>query len=238
MDTIAQIRENEKKSHIEQYSKLDLYQTDSWLSKPIKTVLELLPYLDAHKSIRCLDLGCGVGRNCIAVAQRFSEIPCTIDCVDHLDLAIEKLMENARVHRVAANINGITDTIENFAVPQDSYDLILAVSSLEHVESVEHFTEKLQEIRDGIKAEGVVCLVINSGVTETNSENGEKLQTQFEVNLDTAALQALLKQTFGSWNWIKSTLSHQHYSIPRGSIVSSLETDVVTLVAQKSQSNP
>ena len=41
-DRLSRIRENEKKSHTEIYTNEKLYDTNSWLAKPIKTVQEIL----------------------------------------------------------------------------------------------------------------------------------------------------------------------------------------------------
>lgn len=233
MNTIQQIRENERLSHMEQYANMPLYESGGWLSKPIKTVLEVLPMLEDHTAIRCLDLGCGIGRNCIAVAQYFQKISCTIDCVDLLDLAIKKLRENAEKFGVSRCIHGIVQTIEDFLIPPDTYDLVLAVSALEHLGSKEHFTRKMGEICDGIRPNGIVCLVINSDVTETDAATGVVLVPQFEVNLTTGELLELLRTCFGQWSVIKETVVHQRYSIPRGNTMSDLNTNVVTLVARK-----
>ncbi len=59
---IKQIRESEKKSHIEMYSTEELYKSESWLKKTIKTVQELIPMFKDYQKIHVLDLGCGVGR--------------------------------------------------------------------------------------------------------------------------------------------------------------------------------
>lgn len=75
---IKEIRENEKKSHIEIYSKEDLYHTESWLKKPIKTVEDIVPFLCDLKEVQVLDLGCGVGRNSIYVAKEFQDKECTL----------------------------------------------------------------------------------------------------------------------------------------------------------------
>ena len=93
--TISKIRRAEAASHTEAYTNHELYTPGSWLAKPVKTVLELLPLFDGYTTFRGLDLGCGVGRNCIAAAQYLNHIPCQVDCVDILELAIEKLRENA-----------------------------------------------------------------------------------------------------------------------------------------------
>lgn len=230
---LHEIRQAEAQSHTEAYTQNALYSPGSWLAKPVKTVLELLPLLGGHDSIRALDLGCGVGRNAIAVAKAFSEIPCQIDCVDILPLAIEKLHENARLHGVRDAVNGIVSSIDDYEIGSDCYDLILAVSALEHVDSEETFLGKLEQIRAGIRPGGIVCLIVNSGITERDSITGAERPPQFEVNLPTAEMERLLARTFAGWEQIKHTVVHQKYDIPRGAWASSLETDVVTYVARK-----
>ncbi|SFQ13092.1 hypothetical protein SAMN02910358_00788 [Lachnospiraceae bacterium XBB1006] len=58
---LATIRESEKQSHIATYTNEKLYQSDSWLKKPIKTVREIMPLFADYVRIHALDLGCGVG---------------------------------------------------------------------------------------------------------------------------------------------------------------------------------
>ena len=230
---LKQIRESEKQSHIEMYSNSELYKEGSWLRKPIKTVLDIIPLFNDYSELNVLDLGCGVGRNCIAVAQSFKNIPCRIDCVDILDLAIEKLYENAEELGVASSINGIVETIENYPVGENKYDLVLAVSALEHIDSEQSFLSKLSEINRGIRKNGIVCLVINSDVKETDKSTDEEIPAQFEVNLQTEKLQAVLKEKFSDFEIMKTAVSEQQYDIPRGDIISDLKTKVVTFVARK-----
>ena len=92
-ERIKRIRISERNSHTEIYLNEELYKSDSWLNKPIKTVVDLIPCFKDYKTLNVLDLGCGVGRNCIAVAQAYKNIVCNVDCVDLLELAIEKLCE-------------------------------------------------------------------------------------------------------------------------------------------------
>ena len=94
---IKEIRESEKKSHTEMYSSEELYKSGSWLNKPIKTIKEIVPLFKEYKKLNVLDLGCGIGRNSIFVAQQYQHIDCSIDCVDILEIAIEKLYLNAKV---------------------------------------------------------------------------------------------------------------------------------------------
>ena len=59
---IINIRHSEEKSHLQMYSEHALFQEGSWLSRPVKSVLALLPHFRALQSVHVLDLGCGVGR--------------------------------------------------------------------------------------------------------------------------------------------------------------------------------
>ena len=89
-----------------------------------------------------LDFGCGVGRNSIYVAECFKGKNCLVDCVDLLNIAIEKLKENAKAHGVLESINGVVGTIEDFEIAKGEYDLIMAVSALEHVVSLCPWVDK------------------------------------------------------------------------------------------------
>jgi len=231
-DRLKEIRKAEAESHIKAYSEYSLFQAGSWLAKPVKTVLELLPLFEEYESFRALDLGSGVGRNCIPVAMRFQEIPCTVDCVDILDMAIEKLRENACCYGVEEKIRGIVSSIDDYEIGKGAYDLIMAVSALEHIASPEAFTQKLIEIRGGLRPGGIVCLIINSGVTERDQATGELLPPQFEVNLETPELLWLLEETFQGWEKLKQTVVRQSYDIPREKGISRVETDVVTWVVR------
>lgn len=229
-NNLETIRKAEKESHIEIYSTAKLFESESWLQKPVKTVLDILPCFKEHKELNVLDLGCGIGRNCIPIAQQYEF--CKIDCVDILDYAIDKLNENSINYGVNSNINGIVSSIDDFYIKDNHYDFILAISALEHINSVSAFTDKLTEIRNGIKKDGIVCFIINSEITEINKETKEKLVPQFEVNLKTEELITLLNKTFSGWKILKNTVRSQKYDIPRKNCISELTTDVVTFVAK------
>lgn len=229
---LKEIREAEKQSHIEVYSTAKLFESGSWLQKPVKTVTDLFEHFKDYNEINVLDLGCGVGRNCIPIAKEFKN-KCRIDCIDILDFAIDELKKNSIEYDVESEINGIVSSIDDFSIKENCYDLIIAVSALEHIDSVESFKNKLKEICIGTRKNGIVCLIINSEITEINKENGEELIPQFEVNMKTAELLDLLKETFDGWEIIKSTVRNQRYDIPRQSCVADLSTDVVTVVVKK-----
>ncbi len=235
-DRVKAIRQAEAASHTEAYTNHALFDPGSWLAKPVKTVLDLLPLFDGYAEFRALDLGSGVGRNSIPVAQHFKDIPCRVDCVDILELAIEKLNENALQYGVAGNIQGIVSSIDDYEINADSYDLIMAISALEHIASRSAFECKLAEIRDGLRIGGVACLIVNSGVIEHDKVTGEELSPQFEVNLQTSQMRELLEKTFAGWQVIKDTVVHQKYDIPRENGLAELKADVVTYVIKNDTS--
>lgn len=229
---LKQIRESERESHIKIYTENKLYTEGGWLSKPIRTILDIIPLFEGYKELRILDLGAGVGRNCIPFAQKYCDITCRIDCIDILELATQILLENAKAYDVDSSIYGITSSIENYKIPPNEYDLIMAVSALEHVESKDAFWKKIMEIRKGIRKNGIVCLVINSNIIENNKATGEGLPPQFEINFETEELQTQLEDLFADWLDLKSTVVRQKYDIPREEHIVELVSDVVTFVAK------
>ena len=233
MSRLKEIRQAEAKSHIEAYTSHNLFAAGSWLAKPVKTVMELLPLFEGYTQFAALDLGSGVGRNCIPVAQHFSGIPCRVDCVDILELAIEKLNKNAQQYGVENCIHGIVSSIDDYEIDADSYEFIMAISALEHIASTSAFEKKLAEIRDGLRPGGIACLIVNSGVIEYDKATGQVLPPQFEVNLPTSQMQDLLEETFAGWQVIKHTVVHQKYDIPRENGIANLETDVITYVVKQ-----
>lgn len=232
---LLEIRENEKKSHIAMYSQSELYKDGGWLSKPIKTVVDLLSCFDARAEIKVLDLGCGIGRNAIAIADYFRSIKCEIDCVDILELAIEKLEQYSMEKKVSEAIRGFVTPIEDFTISKEHYDWILAVSSLEHVDSEGPFLRKLEEIKSGIRKNGIVCLVLNSDIEEFVCATHSPCSPQFEVNLPSEKMQGLLERTFYGWSILKATQRKQKYEIPRGEESHIIQTTVVTFVACKTE---
>lgn len=231
------IRKSEADSHLRVYSEHELFDEGSWLARPVKTVMELLPYFAAYPSIRVLDLGCGVGRNSIPIAKAFSHIPCIVDCVDILPYAIEKLRANAEKHGIGDVIQGFACSIEDFAVEPDTYDLVIAVSALEHICSYDAFRLKLQELHAGMRAGGIVCLIISTDIAETDFATGNKLDPMFELNFSAQDLLQLLKTQFFDFSFEKETVVQQHYTIPRENMQTELRSQVCTYVMYKKGTN-
>lgn len=231
--TLQTIRKNERLSHTEAYEKHRLFEKGSWLARPVGTVMDLIPLKECEKDLRILDLGCGVGRNVIPLAEALKNNGCRIEGVDLLAVATNQLKAYAHTYHVEDEILPVQCSIEEFSIAANRYDLILAVSALEHVSSETVFSAKLLEIELGLKPHGIVCLIINTDVHETDIATGEKLSPQFEVNISCEDLDAVMQHTFAGYKRIKKTVVRQEYTIPRGKINAHLTTNVVTYVLQK-----
>jgi SAM-dependent methyltransferase len=233
MNRLEKIRKAEADSHRASYENLELYAPGSWLSKPVRALEALLPLYEDRRGLRVLDLGSGVGRNAIACAARLPES--RVECVDILPLAIEKLRENAEKLGVAEQISGCCGPVDGFQVKRDGYDLILAASVLEHLDSREGAIGKMRQIADGIRPGGAMILVMNTGVREWDAETGEKLDAQFEVNLQPGEVKALLADCFRGWEILWDKCIHYEYPVPRGERMAVISSEVVTFTARRSK---
>ena len=233
MNRLEEIRKAEAQSHIAAYKSLELYAPGSWLSKPVRALGALLPLYESKRGLRVLDLGSGVGRNAIACARTLPESQ--VLCVDILPVAIEKLRENAELFGVSEQMKGIVAPVDSFPVEREDYDIILAASVLEHLDSRESAVRKMLEIADGIRPGGAVLIVMNTGVREWDTATGEVLQPQFEVNLPPEEVQALLGDAFSGWEVLWDTLIHQEYDVPRGERLATISSEVVTFTARRPQ---
>ena len=228
---LAQIRQAEAESHSAAYESLTLYAPGSWLSKPVKALEALLPLYESRAGLRVLDLGSGVGRNAIACARRL--LGSTVECVDILPVAIEKLMENAEKLGVSGQIRGISSPVDSFFVEKDGYDIILAASVLEHLDSRDGAVLKLREIAAGTRPGGAVLIVMNTGVREWDAVTDEPLAPQFEVNLPPEEVRALLSETFLDWEVLWDKCIHYEYQVPRAGRNAMICAEVVTFTARR-----
>ncbi|WP_047982790.1 class I SAM-dependent methyltransferase [Ornithinibacillus californiensis] len=234
MGEIREIRKREKAYHDSCYENYKLFESGSWLHKPVATVMNLLPTFESYQTLKVLDLGCGVGRNSIPIAEwiRDSEKNGQIVCVDLLDSAIEKLTTYGKDFGVSNIIQPIKASIEYFHIEENTYDFTVAVSSLEHVESMKMLQDVLVKIAKGSKPGGVVCIIINSNLEEIDIETGEDLEVNVEINIPTEDMFQALEEAFFGWSIIKSITKPLAYEITRGSREVLLKTNAITYVVK------
>ncbi|KIL53557.1 hypothetical protein KP77_05330 [Jeotgalibacillus alimentarius] len=233
MNRLNHIRSEEKKYHDYCYDNYKLFEQGSWLYKPVQTVMDLLHMVEKDHPL-ILDLGCGVGRNSIPLAQAVKPHNGKVICVDLLDSAIVKLNQYRKEFDVEEEIELHQADIGQYQISTEQYDLIVAVSALEHTASEREFEEVLKRMADGTKPCGINCLIVNSEMKETDLFTGEELDALMEVNLSTAVMMNNLERAFTGWEVLRELVKPLVYEIVRGERKVLLETNAITYVVRKS----
>lgn len=233
VDRIAYIRTEEKKYHDVCYDQYHLYEPGSWLYRPVKTVIDLLEEYRDQDYLCVLDLGSGVGRNSIPIAESMKHRDGKVVCVDLLESALNKLHSYSQKYGVEQYIESRRSDIEQFTIDQDRYDMIIAVSALEHISSERALERKLHEMALGTKTNGANCIIIGSNIREVNLEDGKELDPMFEVNLSTERMLEILNDQYAGWDIKKQFVKQLEYDIERNAHSVKLTTDCVTFIAIK-----
>ncbi|WP_163582899.1 class I SAM-dependent methyltransferase [Gracilibacillus saliphilus] len=233
MDRIKFIRKEEKKYHDHCYDNYRLFEKGSWLYKPVKSVMESIALLEGKNPLKVLDLGAGVGRNSIPIAEKLKDQGGRVVCVDLLDSAIEKLIEYSKEFDVADNIETEKADIGQYSIKEAEYDVIVAVSSLEHVSSENILERVLNQMTQGTKKAGINCIIINSEVEEIETETNKRLDALMEVNLSTDQMINKLNNNYKGWKVIKQLVRPLEYQIVRNEKPVLLKSNAITFVVQK-----
>lgn len=199
-DNFERARAETIKYHLDYYSKHKLFAPGSWLEKSDQYVQRLFAWLRSRSQPRVLDLGSGVGRNGIAVAMQLQDLPdACVECVDVLPEAIRLLHQYARDHEVGHLVRAICVDLEKFEISQSSYDLVIAISVLEHCSSVAAVEEVLGRIAAGIRPGGKCRLEFTTDRNVRDQATGEPVETFVETRLDGNVLKLLLDKVFCGW---------------------------------------
>lgn len=233
MSRLDLIREEEKKYHDFCYDNYKLFEEGSWLYKPVKTVIDLLPLYNNKENIRVLDLGSGVGRNSIPLAQKIKSKNGKIVCVDLLDSALEKLKLYSEEYEVEEVIETVKADIGHYEINKNEYDLIVAVSTLEHIESENIFDNVIRQMALGTKNEGVNCIIVNSEVEEMEIESNKKLDAMMEINIKTEDMKSKLNEIYEDWEVLNQLVKPLEYKIVRDEKEVLLKTNAITYVVRK-----
>lgn len=233
MDRIKFIRNEEKKYHDFCYDNYKLFEKGSWLYKPVNTVMELLTELEGRKNLRVLDLGSGVGRNSIPIAQKIKKNGGKVVCVDFLDSAINKLKEYSNEFDVSHVIVPEKSDIGNYRIKEGEYDFIVAVSSLEHVSSEDVFENILYQMAEGTRANGLNCIIVNTEVKEAEIETNRKLDAMMEINIPTEEMLKKLDKIYSGWEKEAQMVKPLEYQIVRNDKPVLLTTNAITYAVRK-----
>ncbi|WP_017186800.1 class I SAM-dependent methyltransferase [Alkalibacillus haloalkaliphilus] len=233
MNRVEFIRNEEKKYHDFCYENYKLFEEGSWLYKPVKTVMDLLSMLEGKTNIKVLDLGSGVGRNSIPIAQDIKTKNGKVFCVDLLDSALDKLELYSSEYGVEEVIETKKADIGSYVIPKSEFDFIVAVSTLEHVESECVFENVIRQMAFGTKDGGINCIIVNSEVEEIDIDTNEKLDAMMEVNIKTEDMMNKLSNIYDGWEVVNQLVKPLEYKIIRNERDVLLKTNAITFVVGK-----
>lgn len=233
INRIDEIRLKEKEYHDHCYENYKLFEQGSWLHKPVKTILDLFSLLNEKNEVHVLDLGCGIGRNSIPLAQRIGERKGKVVCVDLLQSAIDKL-------KIYSSEFGVTDKIEcrlndigDYLIDPNHYDFIFGVSSIEHLENEATFDKVVSDMISGTRVGGINCFIISTNVSETIIDSGNEIEPIYELNFETEYLIKKFQAAYVQWEILKLTVKPYEVEIEREGRRILLRGDVVTWAVQR-----
>lgn len=230
---VERIRKAEKRYHESCYEEHKLFVEGSWLYKPVRKVMEALTQLELRSDMRVLDLGCGVGRNSIPIAEVLKPYGGLVECVDLLESALVKLEHYAREYGVEAYIRSVLGDIGHVPIPADTYDLIVAVSSLEHVSSEDVLMGVIQRMTAGTRKGGIHAVLISTNIEETDLRTGGRLDPQFELNFTTDSMLNVLDDAYAGWELLGRSVKAQQFQITREAAPVLLKGDCIVFTAHK-----
>lgn len=231
MNRIQYIRQKEKQYHEHFYANHKLFEEGSWLRSPVSGVIEMMSLFQGQQYVAVLDLGCGVGRNSMPIAQRIKTGK--VVCVDLLSSALHRLKQYSYDFGVADRIQTVESNIEHYQITANEYDYIVAVSSLEHVPSKSELQNVLHNMKTGTKDKGINYIVMNSSVEEIDMNTNVKLDPLFEVNLATEEMLYTLRKIYTGWEELCVVVKPLEYRIAREEKHVLLRTNAITFCVRK-----
>lgn len=130
-------------------------------------------------------------------------------------------------------IHPILADISDYRISSNSFDYIFSVSAIEHLATEKDFDTLLDRMIAGTKAQGINCILISTGITETLVENGESLDPMFELLFETEALIHKLQERYRGWTILKQTVKPYEIEITREVRKVLLTSHVLTWAVRK-----
>lgn len=234
---LEEIRRQEKQYHDQYYSNHELFSAHSWLDDPVPDVINGFMLLPPRSDLCVLDLGCGVGRNSIPLAQRLPRPQGRILCVDLLDSAITYLKQYAAHYGVTDRIMTIRSDVEHFPIAAHTYDYVVAVSVLEHLSTPAIWHKVITSLQQSTRPGGIHCFQINTDITETDGCTGEQRMPMFELRFSSHELLAALWQHYTAcphpWTIIEQRTNWHTIEIEREGRPVHLNSNMLTWIVQK-----
>lgn len=148
--------------------------------------------------LKILDLGCGVGRNAVPMAMALAKVnvQAKIIGVDVLAESIDLLWQNAVTYGVDHAIEGLVVDNDRFVIEPASFDLIAAISVVEHCAGKAKVLKLLKAIAAGLKPGGLVRIEMTTDRNVIDLETKQALPTHVETPLSERQVRDLLDEAF------------------------------------------
>lgn len=185
--------------HQKLYEKNKLYEKGSWLEKPEPEIAELIDRLRYLYKSNILDLGSGVGRNVIPLAQALSNNNPRIICVDYLKTATNQLRVYSKKHNVDQFIFPIHSKVEDYEIEKNHFDLIIAHGILVYLENEKKLNETIRNMIQGTKTNGFNYLSINADIKQQHLNTKKEMKTVLEIKLNSDEVISMMKDFYKDW---------------------------------------
>ena len=131
-------------------------EDDKFWNSPSPEIYFLSENWKGKKFTEFLDIGCGLGRNCIFMAKK----KFIVSTFDLSNKSVESTKLNAAKQGVKFNDIRVADML-NIPYPNDSFDCVLAMNVISHTDKV-GFDRILKEIKRVLKVGGEVYFTVGS----------------------------------------------------------------------------
>ncbi len=197
--TLSRARAETISYHTQYYTKHKLFESGSWLESPDAKIPELIKRFSSVQSCRVLDLGAGVGRNAIALAEALRE-DARISAVELIQTATDLMSEYAKERGVSEKLNVINQDFESVSFPEEEFDLVLGISTLEHCSNQENLVSLISRAQGWTKKGGLHFISFSTGRQVVDHATGESIETLVETRLQTEPWLAELSRLYEAWN--------------------------------------
>ncbi len=185
--------------HTQYYTKHKLFESGSWLESPDPKIPELIKRFCSTQCCRVLDLGAGVGRNAIALAEALPE-GSRISAVELIQTATDLMSEYAKERGISEKIQVINQDFESVSFPEEEFDLVLGISTLEHCSNQENLVSLISRAQRWTKKGGLHFISFSTGRQVVDCITGESIETLVETRLQTEPWLAELARLYESWH--------------------------------------
>jgi SAM-dependent methyltransferase len=201
VDRFSAAREETIRYHEEFYASTPLGSAGSWLARPHPSVIDAINLVDAPGPVQAFDLGAGVGRHTLPMAQLLPT-GSTVTAVDMLPTAIELLVANCRMGKVLPSVMPVVADLEHYDFGDASASLIVGFSAVEHVSSLSAMGALLERCRDAMCVGGIVSFGIVADRAEV-ANDGAVTVGLVESELTAGQARECLRAVFAGWEVIR-----------------------------------